>query len=238
MIESQRAWYNLHDETEWDAIAESELNESLAHVFLSSKGADGRPIYDGIIGFSQGAVLASILIKKHPNLFKYFIAISGYQTTAPKYSSIYSQPIDKLSSLHIYGLNDKMVDPVRSEALSKWFLNNRVKTHTNGHFAPDSWPSDQIASFIAEQSAHIQPTLKSFSQIVSSSNTDLLRLNVHEVNFNLQRFDLDELDLEVMFESQQAISLFRLIKNNEQVKTEAFLFLKQNKQYNGKNYVH
>jgi pimeloyl-ACP methyl ester carboxylesterase len=58
-------------------------------VFYNSKGADGRPVYDGVIGFSQGAVLASILVNKHPNLFKYFIAISAYQTTAPKYSSIY-----------------------------------------------------------------------------------------------------------------------------------------------------
>ena len=218
MIESQRVWYNLHNETEWDESVDTELNESLAHVFYNSNRVDGRPLYDGVIGFSQGAVVASILTNKYPNLFKYFISISGYQTTAPKYLNIYSQPIDSIPSMHIYGLNDKMVEPIRSEALSKWFVNSQIQTHKAGHFAPDSWPVNAMAKFIAEQSKHVKPTLKSFNQLISSSSSvDLLRLNVHEINYNLMRFDLNELDLKAMFLSPQAADLFELIKNNEQV---------------------
>ena len=212
LIESQRVWYNLHSENEWDAETESELSESLAHVLLHSKTADNRPVYDGVIGFSQGAVIASILVRKYPSLFKYFISISGYKTTSNKYSSLVSE-ISDIPSLHVYGLNDMMVPAADSVSLANCFKNSLIETHLAGHFAPDSWPIQQITKFISEQCKHITPLVKSFNLIEDRS--EALRLNVYEINFNLLRFDLNALDLESMFRSDLGLEAYRAIKELE-----------------------
>jgi len=138
MIESQRCWYNLSNETERDfnPITANEITESLAYVVNHSKTPDGRPVYDGIIGFSQGSVIASILVRKYPNLFRYFISISGYLTSLIKYSNMFTEQFN-FPSLHIYGLNDKMVDPSRSILFSKSFTDSQIEHPDVGHFAPD-----------------------------------------------------------------------------------------------------
>ncbi len=221
MIESQRCWYNLHNETEEDLnlITDNEINESLAYVLNHSKTPDGRPVYDGIIGFSQGSVIASILVRKYPNLFRYFISISGYQTSFIKYSNMFTKPFD-FPSLHIYGLNDKMVDPSRSILLSEFFTNSQVEHHDAGHFAPDSWPVDSIINFIKSQSISIKPTIESFNHI--TPEIESFKLSIFEINYILLRFNLNDLNLEKLFLTEKAVDIYKSIKETNTFNKEDF----------------
>jgi uncharacterized protein (DUF924 family)/Ran GTPase-activating protein (RanGAP) involved in mRNA processing and transport/predicted esterase len=211
MIESQRCWYNLHNETDLNPITANEINESLAYVLNHSKTPDGRPVYDGIIGFSQGSVIASILVRKYPNLFRYFISISGYQTKLIKYSNMFTEQFN-FPSLHIYGLNDKMVDPSRSILFSKSFTNSQIEIHDAGHFAPDSWPVGSIMYFIKSQSLSIKPTIESFKHI--TPKIESFKLCISEINNKLLRYNLNDLNLEKLFSTDDAVDIYKLIKKS------------------------
>ena len=97
--------------------------------------------------------------------------------------------------------------------MASCFKNSLIETHLAGHFAPDSWPIQQITKFISEQCKHITPLVKSFNLIEDSS--EALRLNVYEINFNLLRFDLNALNLESMFRSDLGLQAYRAIKELE-----------------------
>lgn len=45
-----------------------------------------------------------------------------------------------LSSLHVIGARDILVDPARSLALSTVYREPTVVHHAFGHFVPDRWP--------------------------------------------------------------------------------------------------
>ena len=149
-IESQRVWYNATD----DSSVYTGIEESIAHVLHHVK-LNGP--YEGIIGFSQGSILASLIIKQQPSLFKYFVSISGFCARSDKYKTYYSpnEPLD-VASLHIYGRRDTLVDPSRSQDFAKCFRDSACVEHEAGHFAPDAWPIYKLAEFINAQAIHLK----------------------------------------------------------------------------------
>lgn len=62
-IESQRVWYNPNA----DSSIYHGIDESYAHIMSHIKS---RPPYDGIIGFSQGGVLAAMVVKRNPEMIR------------------------------------------------------------------------------------------------------------------------------------------------------------------------
>jgi hypothetical protein len=76
--------------------------------------------------------------------------------------------IKNLSSLHIYGVNDVMVDNDRTLKLAAVFENPLIASHPGGHFTPNTWPNVTIKQFLIEQqmrntTAHVDiPQFQSF----------------------------------------------------------------------------
>ena len=197
-LESQRVWYNSNaDSTIYEGI-----DEAYAHVLTHVRS---EPPYDGIVGFSQGAVLASILLSRNPDLFRYFISISGFAPRCLKYANLYSASAPShVSSLHIYGKKDLLVEPSRSKQFAECFQDSQVVEHGAGHFAPDNWPLAVICQFVRKQASLFTPSL-----ILDSESLDnkLIRLNI-----NLQRFGFDQLKLDTLLQHQWAKDLLNSTK--------------------------
>ena len=87
--------------------------------------------YDGIVAFSQGTVLATILAK-HVDA-KFVILISGFCDPWPKQ---FKKEILDIPSLHIRGKKDVFVPPIRSERLASLYANNIIHEHNYGHIVP------------------------------------------------------------------------------------------------------
>lgn len=147
---AERGWWTYRPE-DWDGSLSNPLellsrasfeaiglDESLDR--LSAQWRDGQ--YDGILGFSQGAVMGSILCAKlcadpEARRPRCAILISGFAQPIPTGLSYYppTQPLD-VPSLHVWGAQDTHIPPASSEALSHRFLNPVLHVHPSHHFIP------------------------------------------------------------------------------------------------------
>lgn len=152
---AERGWWTYRPE-DWDGSLSNPLEllsrESFAPIGLdvsldqlSERWRDGD--YDGILGFSQGAVMGAILCAKlcvEPGARRprCAILISGFANPSPVGLSYYppAQPLD-VPSLHIWGAGDTHIPPTASEALSQRFLQPAVHVHPAHHFIPQK-PND------------------------------------------------------------------------------------------------
>ncbi|CCF60117.1 hypothetical protein KAFR_0J00490 [Kazachstania africana CBS 2517] len=168
------------DDERWQAVLDSQTNRSWFYHSEISKELDLTEAiqtvvnhikengpYDGIVGFSQGAALASIinnkiteLIPSHPE-FKTSVIISGYSFTEPdpenksqlviaeKFKDSFTPKADsKTKMIFIYGASDVAVPNVRSKYLKDIYSaaasseedpKERVKAfeHPGGHMVPN-----------------------------------------------------------------------------------------------------
>lgn len=88
---------------------------------------------DGVIGFSQGGVMATILLQLYS--FKFSIIISAYPVTDDEY-----QNYDHITtpSLHVWGLNDQVVLPQQSELNYKKMPLSDCFIHQGKHVIPSN----------------------------------------------------------------------------------------------------
>ncbi|KAJ1933601.1 hypothetical protein FBU59_005976, partial [Linderina macrospora] len=105
----RRGWY-----TQLSATPEivQGLENSIAYLqgMLEELGP-----FDGIFGFSQGALMAAVMCSLiennvytgHPP-FKFGVFASGYKLNDEKWSWVYDKPL-KTPSLHVYGVVDSMI---------------------------------------------------------------------------------------------------------------------------------
>lgn len=156
-----------------------------------------------MIGFGQGATLASIIVAKHPEVFTYLIAISAFKARSLAHQHLFAEtnPL-KTASLHVYGKHDILITPSRSLELSKCFLNGQTCEHLGGHFAPNSWPVAQMAGFIKDQAENVK-TPQAFMCNQS------LGVCAHKLELALIRYELDALDLTPLFGSEWARELLK-----------------------------
>lgn len=103
------------------------------------KEGDNQKSYDGVIGFSQGASLLSMLClmqqKESKQWFKFAILVAGFKSRSSKHSHHYEEK-SVIPSLHIYGQSDQIVSHEMSEELLQYFDNPKVWLHPGGHFVP------------------------------------------------------------------------------------------------------
>ncbi|EGG25155.1 DUF341 family protein [Cavenderia fasciculata] len=118
--------------------------------------------FDGIIGFSQGAILSSLississLNQESDNYFtgykeisiKFSLLFSGFQSRATVHQSLYpsndnesnqgSYPLSKIAtpSLHVWGKADELVSASNCESLSLQFSEPHIYIHEQGHLIP------------------------------------------------------------------------------------------------------
>ena len=144
---TRRCWWHATERPDGTMCYEG-CEESLSYIerILRDEGP-----FDGVIGFSQGAVLAHLLLEggAHPEL-RCAICISGFASRDPVHEAMVapgSEPIP-VPSLHIIGERDALVEPSRSEAMAARFENATIITHAGGHFSPAQWPTDEIAAFV------------------------------------------------------------------------------------------
>lgn len=103
-----------------------------SRAYLTTVFAQQGP-FDGVLGFSQGAVFTSLLVGLNgtqPFRFSFAIMIAGFAARNPRLASLY---IDRaryaLPSLHIYGRGDANVAPDESARLAQRFGNPTVVVH-------------------------------------------------------------------------------------------------------------
>eukprot|EP01114_Cavostelium_apophysatum_P014423 TRINITY_DN3742_c0_g2_i1.p1 TRINITY_DN3742_c0_g2~~TRINITY_DN3742_c0_g2_i1.p1 ORF type:complete len:255 (+),score=40.80 TRINITY_DN3742_c0_g2_i1:150-914(+) len=123
--------------------------------------------FDGIIGFSQGAVFASILCavqaaiqSSDPNVvlkeewkniqFRFAIMVSGFAPTGLPYRNLLETYRDKLCpSMFTYGVGDPRVLPEWTKGMIKLFPESSVVVeHKGGHYIPTT--------------SDVKPALRSF----------------------------------------------------------------------------
>eukprot|EP00045_Choanoeca_perplexa_P001888 m.22199 g.22199 ORF g.22199 m.22199 type:complete len:225 (+) comp11217_c0_seq1:49-723(+) len=101
--------------------------------------------FDGIIAFSQGAQLLSIMTAldaaatragespRYPIQFAMFV--SGFKSYALNHNSLYTEPV-ALPSLHILGTTDEVIPDALSRELAACFVDPAIVVHDGGHFVP------------------------------------------------------------------------------------------------------
>lgn len=125
----------LLQQPEFDAIG---LQETLDLVVL--EWSTGR--YDGILGFSQGAIVAAMLcaeLRKRVSSRqpRFAILISGFGRPVPRGLEAFPPAeLIPIPSLHVWGLADDHIPPWTSEALAAYFEAPQIHTHGGHHFVP------------------------------------------------------------------------------------------------------
>ncbi|XP_041808811.1 esterase OVCA2 [Chelmon rostratus] len=114
------------------------LNESVTAVREAVK-VQGP--FDGILGFSQGAAFVAMLCslqeqKLEPEFsFRFAILVAGFRSACQEHQTFYSSPL-QIPSLHVFGLEDRVIPDNMSRELLPSFQDPQVLTHPGGHFVP------------------------------------------------------------------------------------------------------
>lgn len=96
--------------------------------------------FDGLLGFSQGAALTSIICAlrdKEPSdfNFKFAILASAFISRCTKHSQYYRDQIT-CPSLHVFGSTDQVIPTEWSEELKSLYQQPVVMCHPGGHYLP------------------------------------------------------------------------------------------------------
>lgn len=133
-----RAWWlprrNSDKQWEFDGV------DAALEAVRSAAGPD----VQAVLGFSQGAALASLIAALHaedaaaspvPGL-RLVACVGGFPFTAasPDYSHLFRAPL-QLPSLHVTGANDEVVSPAKSSSLASLFEQPQRCQHAGGHAA-------------------------------------------------------------------------------------------------------
>lgn len=114
------------------------LDESMSAVTEAVKELGP---FDGILGFSQGAALVAMLCslqEQHPEphlSFRFAILVAGFRSACKGHQGFYGSPLS-IPSLHVFGLDDRVIPDAMSRELLPTFLDPQVMTHPGGHFVP------------------------------------------------------------------------------------------------------
>ncbi|RUS13663.1 serine hydrolase FSH [Endogone sp. FLAS-F59071] len=102
--------------------------------------------FDGVLGFSQGATMASLLtaLLERPHLqssvggheinhrpFRFSMMFSGFKAIPTTFHPLYNPPIDT-PSLHVIGIMDTIISPERAQLLTHCFVEPMVQLHDGG----------------------------------------------------------------------------------------------------------
>mmetsp|Transcript_17439 Transcript_17439/g.41384 ORF Transcript_17439/g.41384 Transcript_17439/m.41384 type:complete len:830 (-) Transcript_17439:182-2671(-) len=126
--------------------------------------------FDGVLGFSQGGCLAGLLAAMQPRgniKFRFCVVISGFycrdvefcklqlEEVPEKHSATSVRPkvVVELPSFHSWGLEDKLVEPWRSELLAETFKNPVVQAHQADHYGQGRhhWPISHVKEWLLDR---------------------------------------------------------------------------------------
>lgn len=152
----------------WSAQWEASLS-SLCGA-LRDAAAAGRP-FDGVLGFSNGAAAAAMLLaeiarnaRDAPQL-SFALLSAGYLPAALAPSPSKEAPVLAIPSLHLVGIADDQVTPAQAAELQQIFEAPALLVHEQGHVVPQrARDSDTIAQWI-----RCQASLPSAAPVTSTS---------------------------------------------------------------------
>ncbi|CAN7998664.1 unnamed protein product, partial [Ixodes hexagonus] len=101
--------------------------------------------FDGIIGFSQGAAMAALVLclqslGKITSNFKFGVLVAGFKSRSSLHDSLYTDGLVKVPTLHIVGDTDTVIPKPQAMEIVPFFMSPRVVCHPGGHFIPTTGP--------------------------------------------------------------------------------------------------
>jgi len=150
--EHLKCWWNASDDGKeylgWEASV-----RFIERAWIE-KGA-----WDGVVAFSQGATLASLLSSMSQlscSHARFAVLISGSPSRATAHKDQLQTKIKGIKTLNIYGKQDHHLGTPeemkeRTLKLSGFFEDAEIFEHGGGHFTPQWWPWDLMAKFILAQ---------------------------------------------------------------------------------------
>jgi dienelactone hydrolase len=89
--------------------------------------------FDGVLGFSQGAALAALLVAV-PTTLRFAIIIGGFAIRDPRHAAVFEAAgAISVRSLHVIGRLDAIVAPQASHFLASRFRAPTIAEHDGGH---------------------------------------------------------------------------------------------------------
>ncbi|XP_019952578.2 esterase OVCA2 [Paralichthys olivaceus] len=141
--EDSRGWW-FSDIQARSFSAQQQCEESLGldeSVTLVREAVKVQGPFDGILGFSQGAAFVAMLCslqeqKLEPEFnFRFAVLVAGFRSACKEHLRFYSTPL-QIPSLHVFGLEDRVIPDNMSRELLPSFQQPQVLTHPGGHFVP------------------------------------------------------------------------------------------------------
>jgi len=152
-----RCWWNASDDGRvyrgWEASV-----RYVEQAWLERGG------WDGVVAFSQGATLASLL-SSMPQLScshsRFAILISGSPSRATAHQAQFEKKILGVKTLNIYGVQDAHLGPPeemkeRTLKLASIYQDPEILEHGGGHFTPLWWPLDKMKEFILDNATPVE----------------------------------------------------------------------------------
>lgn len=101
--------------------------------------------FDGIMGFSQGAAMAALILYlqslgKINTTFKFGVLIAGFKSRSSLHNALHRHELVKIPTLHIVGETDAVIPKAQALEILPFFTSPKVICHPGGHFIPTSGP--------------------------------------------------------------------------------------------------
>ncbi|XP_037324412.2 esterase OVCA2 [Pungitius pungitius] len=149
-VDSRGWWFSDVQARSFSALQQCEeslgLDESVKAV---REAVQIQGPFDGILGFSQGAAFVAMLCflqeqKLEPEFnFRFAIFVAGFRSACEEHKRFYNSPLE-IPSLHVFGLEDRVIPDNMSRELLLSFQDSQVLTHPGGHFVPAASAHRQI----------------------------------------------------------------------------------------------
>ncbi|CAL1573081.1 unnamed protein product [Knipowitschia caucasica] len=97
--------------------------------------------FDGVLGFSQGAAFVAMLCAlQEQNLepefgFRFAVLVAGFRSACSEHERFYERVLE-IPTLHVFGLDDRVIPDHMSKDLLPVFKEPLTLTHPGGHFIP------------------------------------------------------------------------------------------------------
>lgn len=131
--------------------------------------------FDGVLGFSQGGLLASIL-SAHPDApnFRYAIIFSAFPARCDEFRHAEWYKDIPTPSFHVWGAEDDLVPPFASKLLMERYENPKSYVHNAGHVLPpasNKQCTSQLCAFIISNAAAPTDTATADADVASVNGT-------------------------------------------------------------------
>ncbi|KHJ48726.1 serine hydrolase [Trichuris suis] len=141
--EEPRSWWFSTDDGRFSSRDETDICTGFDSSLQSIVGLfDNEPRYDGLLGFSQGACMASLITSLMENgkfgpTFRFVILFSGFVSRSSKHKFIEDRLL-ATPSLHVVGETDAVIPKEMSLQLANMFSNPTIVYHDGGHYVPSN----------------------------------------------------------------------------------------------------